>query len=266
MFKQPQGVEPQDVDLLIDIYKRAEQKILDKIEGSDLVGQRKQGILAEIRQILIDLEKPTVDFIAVKSKAEYIDGLDGAEFKVIDKQAVDALVENAKVDINTALGQTYQNVANKMSVLTNEVRREVLVETGSALITGESRKEVSKRLYNEIRAKGITGFASVDKNGKPYNLSLEAYSKGLALSTMRNARITSIIQTAQRLGTDLVKGSSHGDQSPICKPYAGRIMSISGESTEYPSLMEAMTWFAGGKMGFCNHTYCRHTITPYFEL
>ncbi len=139
MPKQPQGVEPQDVDLLIDIYKRAEQKILNKIDGTDLVGTRREGILAEIRKVLQDLESPTVDFIALKSKAEYIDGLEGSEFGIVDKKAVDALVENAKVDINTALGQTYQNVAGKMSVITNEVRREVLVQTGSALITGESR-------------------------------------------------------------------------------------------------------------------------------
>lgn len=71
--------------------------------------------------------------------------------------------------------------------------------------------------------------------------------------------IFSVTQRAKELGRDLVKISTHKTDCPLCKPWQGKILSITGKTKGYPTLDEART--AG-----LFHDGCRHAMGLHIDL
>jgi hypothetical protein len=62
----------------------------------------------------------------------------------------------------------------------------------------------------------------------------------------------------KELDEDLVIVSNHPDECPLCRPYEGKIYSLSGTSEKYPPLSVA-------KQGGLFHPNCGHVATMYVE-
>ena len=75
-------------------------------------------------------------------------------------------------------------------------------------------------------------------------------------STTGQAAIEGAIQRLQDNDYDLVIVSFHADSCPLCGPWEGQILSISGKSDQYPSLDEAI---ADGLF----HPNCGHSLGAY---
>jgi hypothetical protein len=71
--------------------------------------------------------------------------------------------------------------------------------------------------------------------------------------------IFSVTQRAKELGRDLVKISTHKTDCPLCKPWQGKILSITGRTKGYPTLEKAR------KAGLF-HEGCRHAMGLYIDL
>lgn len=68
--------------------------------------------------------------------------------------------------------------------------------------------------------------------------------------------------TSQRIknqGHDLVKISTHTTDCPLCKPWQGKILSITGKTKGYPTLDEA-------KAAGLFHEGCAHAMGLYIDL
>jgi hypothetical protein len=237
--------------------------------------------LAQLDYLLKGLEKNGLKFFESKVKEEFneqwirdskILGKDkksiNPSFKILNSDSLQLLIDNSSSEFKSVLRNAYANVERSINLLNNEIRQRVLFETGANLLSGGTRKELSKRLKEILNDDGITGLtyktkpSKVNPEGKLINLSLESYTKGLALTTVRNARINATVQRVYMEEGDLVKVSSHGNPSPLCDKWQGKILSVSGKDKRYPSLDEAMTWMKGYGLF---HRYCRHNITPYFD-
>lgn len=87
---------------------------------------------------------------------------------------------------------------------------------------------------------------------------------------VRRAVVTGVNQTsaelqlalASEMGCDLVEVTAHAGARPEHAVWQGKIYSISGKHSKYPSLREATGYGTGA--GLCGWN-CRHSFHPYFE-
>src|SRR5699024_528383 len=75
---------------------------------------------------------------------------------------------------------------------------------------------------------------------------------------INEAKREASMNTQQQMGEDLVRVDVHFPTCSLCAPWQGRILSISGGSTKYPSTSEAR---ADGLW----HPNCSHDANPYYE-
>ncbi len=282
-------IPDKEVKALVEIYQAAERRILAKLNDPNLdisVRTQKESILQQISNQLKQLEGPTNIFFDEPIQEQYQAGIKTIDsvlkqlepdgygdssknlIPVVDTQAARAAAEMigqaALSEAKSALNSAYQNLEKQMNFLVRDTREKTLRETGSAIITGDARKQLSNRLAGMLKEKGVTGYSYENKNGQTVNMTLEAYVKGLALTTLRTSRLSGTVQRATDRNVELLKFSSHPKPSPMCAPYQHRVVSISGKNPDYPSLQDAQTWY-NGKIGMMNHTFCRHTALPYIE-
>lgn len=285
MTKKKNDQQNFDTLELEKIYLRAEETITTKLKNPKInyfQQRQKKAILQQIKRELARLQKPTKRFLERWVLDEFLFSYQLVErvvtgkqnskndfLPIVDKRAVNSLIRTAMDEVKNTLSQSYFNLEVQLNNLTNEMRREVLRETGSAIITGESRQKLSMRIKDYLERKGLTGFTYQTKpskknpQGKVINQKLGVYVKGLARSTLRQARLDGVVQRSTEYDIDLLKFSSHGDPSPMCQPYQGKIVSISGKNKKYTSLKTAQSWMDG--MGMMNHKWCRHSASPYIE-
>ena len=143
----------------------------------------------------------------------------------------------------------------KFQVLRNadDAYRQIQANASTALLSGvDTRIGVSQRMLNEFAQKGITTF--VDKSGRHWDLG--SYAEMCARTVSSHAALQGHIQRQEEVGEDLVKVSSIGTTCPICMPWQGVVLSISGKSPKYHSLDEA-------KSAGLFHPNCKHTLLMY---
>ena len=119
---------------------------------------------------------------------------------------------------------------------TEDVYRQAVSRGVETVLTGSgTRIDGAQRVLNEFANRGVTGF--VDKSGRSWNL--KTYSEMATRTVSARARVDGTLNRFQQNGEDLVIVSSHAESCPICDPWEGRILSISGDDERYPSVSEA---------------------------
>ncbi|MDZ4785564.1 MAG: phage minor capsid protein [bacterium] len=285
------GITKKDTTALIRIYKEAEQDIIAKIAKTDFLKRAdKEKTLKQIQNILAGLYEPTQTSIFEGTKSEYDSGvkevqkaLEKVDFKggfsLVDKKATQFVLENLKDiqetafnDVKQVLSNSYLNIQSSLNLISRQVKNEQATEIANQLtnkiargqVLGTSRKQISKRLADLLTEKGITGFNYVTEKGGQRNLSLSAYVEGLTRQTLINSRASAVVSTALEMGQDLLKISTHSNPSPMCSPWGGKIISITGKTPGYPLLSEAL--FNGDyKRGGIHWRFCRHSLTIYIK-
>lgn len=264
------GITERDVKTLLGIYNQAYKQIITEIRKSDIVDSgQKQFLLSQIRTIMNDLQNPTNEFLQFHIPKEYVDGVNVVNkalgnrmttvFGVINQDAVRTLIDDANIQVKTALNTGYQSIESLFSKLTKDMRDKAILETGKAIITGSARRELSQQLLMLLQADGITGYSYINKAGKKVNVKLETYIDSLARTALRDAQTYGTVQQALDNDIDLVKVSRHSNPSELCGKWQGEILSLSGKTPGYPTLEEAKTWKRGYGLF---HRWCRHRITP----
>lgn len=163
-------------------------------------------------------------------------------FGVTNQAAVQRIVSEAVLNVQS----THLAILRQ----TQDVYRRAVAEASSQAVVGVlTRREAAQRVLNQFADRGITGF--VDKAGR--NWGLTEYVSMATRAAVGRASINGHIDRLAANGKDLVIVSSHGGSCPVCAPWEGRVLSISGTDAEYPSLATA---HAAG----LQHPACRHTI------
>lgn len=200
------------------------------------------------------LLKPLSDLVVVSN------------FRIPSKKDLDfisglqTILNQAVSNIDTMFDSSLDSMIRQLNQYEKALQDRVLKEIGKGGTLGRSIDEISKNIVKEFQKDGIKSFIVNDRE-----YSLEASATRLARNTLINGRQRAVIFEAVKNGHDLIKISSHGDESPMCKPHSGKIYSITGSTEGYP-LLESIFWNGGYKKGDgVGHPYCRHSFMVYIK-
>jgi hypothetical protein len=267
MAKTPKGIVPSDasVEMFYRIITGAYQDIFDKLTSEDLTKNwRRKKILKQIEQIVDEANEDVKAWIKIEIPAFYEKGM-FETVKDLYAEAGDVNVDLAfahfhKEAVEAISRETYQEIASGMTGLTRTGERMVAIATRDSIlkevitgqITGDSARAIRNQITETLRREGIT--ALTDRAGRRWDL--KRYGEMLARTKLTQAHNSGVVNRMAGGGYDLVMITAHFGSCPLCAPWQGKVLSVSGVSREYPSLDEAR-----GEGLF--HPNCRHAMTPY---
>ena len=265
--KRPDGVVPSDeaveifYRMLADVYAEVSGELKKATEAKKL---RRAAIKKQIEELLKEADQDVKAWIKVEIPAFY----EAAMFEAVKTQFDQKLdikinqtfVQFHRESIAALSSKTYESIASGMdgilrdslNQLSNITRRRILDDVIKGRIKGETRREISKNIVKQLRKDGLA--ALTDRSGKRWDLRV--YGRMLSRTVLTEAHYTGIANQTLSNGYDLIQVSKHSTSCPICAPWQGRILSVSGINKKYPSLDDAR---AAGLF----HPNCRHAIAPY---
>lgn len=262
----PSGTVPTDiavkilVNIIADAYKQV-GKIVSSADVSSV--QKRNNVLKQLQELVDDSDKRVQDWVKVQIPTFYEMGLfeatkdlhnRGNEVKVLQsfnrfhKEAIQAIAEDAYTNIASGM----QGIAKTGNRLVAMGTRQALIEKiATGTITGETRRQISKNIEKQLVGEGIQGL--IDRRGREWDL--DRYAEMLARTKLTQAHNTGVTNRMLESGYDLVQVSSHFGACELCRPFEGKILSVSGRNKAFPSVDDAM------RNGLF-HPNCRHKILP----
>lgn len=121
-----------------------------------------------------------------------------------------------------------------------------------AFAEGKTRRQASKALISALERNGITSF--IDRAGRSW--SMDTYAEMSARTIARRSQTTATRARITESGRDLIVIIDHAEECPLCRPYEGKVFSISGQSKKYPSIKSIEAKGYG-------HPNCCHAEAPW---
>lgn len=279
--------KPSDLDKETDFVKSIFTKLFKDLDSNvsdvDFTNRREKiKFLKRVKEIFRDggvefqsqlLSKIDENYKEAVQEAK--DLLDNAElptegsFRVPSKKVVDFLLsieglkETVQDEVQQSFSYAFVDFSTRINLIEKEVKNKILSEIGSSSILGKARDEIALEIQKILEQSKVTGFSYLNKNNKNINISLEAYSKSLTQQSIISGRAIGTTQEAVSRGHDLLQVSKHSDQSPMCQPYSGQVVSITGSNPDYKSLEEITFKGKYVKGGGIFHRNCRHSLNIY---
>ena len=260
--KKPIPVDKK-IKKLIEIYKEAEMRLIKTITEKQAKGNVTifyKEMLKQVQQEILRLQIFHTQWATDITKQLYMQAYEEALYDLgisdntltqLHKEAIELIAENIVSSLNEATNLVGRQIEDK-------IREIGLNSTANKFATGNTIKQMQKELVNSLIDEGLTGIK--DKLGR--NIPIGVYAETLARSIVAETQNTCVKNTMKEHGKDLVKMTSHYGCCPICAVYEGRVYSISGKDSRFPSLKS----LPGFKDGYNNlHPRCRHRIRPYIE-
>lgn len=258
-------------DLLLQdiymIYENAEQVMLRKVanrvkRGVTTTGWNEQklsdiqGLRREIEKEIALVHSKVIPGSAQSIISAYLKGINSVnnELKLpktsLDKIQVPYHVQRLVMDAN----QILQGSSFRILRESTDIYRSAVADSNAMVLTGvETRLDATQRVLNNFAAAGITGF--VDKAGRRWEMA--TYAEMAVRTGTAKAALQGHVDRSTELGLDLMIVSHFGRTCPICAPWEGKVLSISGKDPKYPSLDSA-------KAAGLFHPNCKHTLLAYF--
>ena len=268
-------VAESEIEEVRRVYAEAERKILSRISnrlkrGKSLdISEWEQQKLTELRTMRRGIENDVIknlqnfndDELEKLIRKSYRQGSDQAAAslkKVLDEKVQDSLIQSDERAIR-ALTQEYQQSLDdthfRILRQSEDVYRKAVREGAQFVNSGAgTRLEGSQRILNDLANRGVTGFQ--DSAGR--NWSLSSYVEMATRTATGRAQVEGNLNRMHENDVDLVVVSAHAESCELCDPWEGEILSISGDSDEYPSVDDAR-----GEGLF--HENCTHNLTAYIE-
>lgn len=270
MANYPEHVEinQKNVDALINTVKTSYKEIVAEINGATSFGvANRKAILSQIDQHLASLGVDVNEFLKTELPQYYKTGANDAVsqledigatvrynkgFNQVHLDAIAALVSDTARSFGDALQAVKRNSTN---LLSKQVKSEITQKIATGLTQGSSVREATKRIKQVLADEGIT--ALKDRAGK--NWQLDTYSEMLFRTKAVEARNNGFVNRMVQNGFDLAQVSMHVGSCPLCAPWQGKIISMTGDTPGYPTFGEAE---AAGLF----HPRCRHAVNVISEL
>lgn len=133
-------------------------------------------------------------------------------------RAVEALAAQTVTAVQATHGRILRS--------TTDIYREVVAQTAARTLTGaETRRETAQAVLDRFAARGVTGF--VDRAGR--NWDLASYAEMAVRSSTAKAAVAGHTSRLQASGHDLVVVSDSPQECELCRPWEGKILSLSGD-------------------------------------
>lgn len=263
----PQGVVQSDesVKLLGNILSGAYRDVYSTLQNEDVTDRaRRIAILNQIKEVAANADADVQAWIQTQVPAFYENGMfettkalheRGSElnldnnFAHFHAEAIDAISKETYASIADGL----LGITRTAEQLVSQGQRQAILEgIGKGIITGDTRKEVSKDIISKLKESGITAIR--DKGGREWDLL--RYAEMLARTKLTQAHNSGVANRLSESGYDLVIVSNHYGACKLCGPHEGKVYSVKGGSKIYASL----DWAISDGLF---HPNCRHRISPY---
>jgi hypothetical protein len=253
-----------EISRLVKFYEQAEREILDRLNRALLRGNKTEYLeqmKKNIEAILQQLREGNRTWCTEAIPRVYSQGLYSADamlkdigatiqagFGAIHQQAAQVLAENAF--------QRFEDVAQVIGRQVNDIYRELALENVRGTVVGyDTWKQTARRFREQLAERGVTGFK--DRSGRMWNM--RTYCEMHARTVCMEAHLQGTANRLVEQGHDLIKVSTHRGACPLCTPFEGKILSITGKTPGYPTLEEA-------KAAGLFHPNCRHAYGLHIDL
>jgi hypothetical protein len=132
------------------------------------------------------------------------------------------------------------------------IRDASLQTLAEAYIRGETPQEAARRLKRGLGNRGVHSFT--DRANKSW--SMGNYTDMVVNTVAMEADTHAQLVRIQEVGLDLVKVSDHAEECPRCRPWEGKILSVTGKTPGHATVDDA-------KRAGLQHPRCAHALMPY---
>lgn len=238
-------------------YEQAELRILDKMQQLVLLGLDEDELadtllgkkLSQLKVLREETVKQLRQLATLddEAKAEILKQfLQGTSISGDIAGSNSAALNNLLADYLS----TVQTMRFQILRQTQDVYRNIIAQVADQAALGvATRIQTARRALEKFAGEGITGFVSRDNRHYEIRSYVEMATRTTLLNAQREGRINNI-------DNDLIIINKLPNPSPLCEPYERKILSISGNSEQYPSL-------ASAKANGLFHPNCRHSFTAY---
>ncbi len=144
--------------------------------------------------------------------------------------AVDRLVAEAVQQVTSTHPQILRS--------TIDVYRQVIQQASGQTVAGAAtRRQAAQQALNRFANEGIVGF--IDSKGRRWGL--DSYAEMATRTATGRAQVAGTLDRFEADGRDLVIVSDAPQECKACRPWEGRVLSISGTDPKYPSLKAAQS-------------------------
>lgn len=267
IFTKPSIISEAEVAKLTKVYKEAYKQVVNEIITiQDLKVRTRKQKLAQIRGILVDLKVDVDQFIEKEIETAYKGGaLDavkdlkwqGYDGRLPETGTLNRLHEQAIASLVSETQEAYalgiDGMMKDVKVILGAGFREQIARR---LLEGEINQqtliEVKKLMVQDLEARGLT--ALVDRGGRTWEL--DRYAEMLIRTKGTEATNRGTGNRLAELGMDLVIVSSHNSEHQECAVWEGRILSLTGASSGYPTVDDA-------KQAGLWHPNCKHRFSAF---
>jgi len=244
------------------VYIKAYKNILSLLKSSTDFGSfHRRQILGQIDSILEEMGVDIRDYLEEELPDYYKMGADDAVrqlkhlgapinvergFNLIHQEAIIAITDDTMISFGEGINGVSRAARRLMSEASKDLIRYELAE---GTISGSALREVRRKIRGILEEEGLE--ALVDKAGRRW--SLDRYSEMLIRTKAVEARNIGMANRMVENQYDLVQVTDHMDECELCRPWEGKILSLTGNTPGYPTLAEAE---AAGLF----HPNCRHAI------
>lgn len=255
-------VNQKSIDKVIALFKQSYKEIVNEIAtATDFGVANRKAILAQIESKLESLGENVQEWVEKELPEYYKSGASDAikqlkninadikvstGFNIVHKEAVAALVDDTMQYVAESLTGVKRDATR---LLGKAVREQVTQKIATGQITGAALKEVAKTIKATLQEQGLASM--VDKKGRRWQL--DNYAKMLFRTKAVESRNVGLINRMAENDYDLVQVSQHQGSCPLCSPWEGKVLSITGKTKGYPTYRDAVD---GGLF----HPNCRHAI------
>ena len=259
------SLSDKEAQKLAKFYSKVEKEIKILILKALLKGNQTEylkSIEKNIKEILAQLEKGSNEWCKKSIPRLYLEGTKIAEkelkamgitdfkagFGAIHQTAVQALAQSSLTRLEPIGSVIGRRVA--------DIFRDLQLEAAKGQVVGYNTWVKTAQIYrSQLAEHGITGF--VDRSGRKWNMA--PYTKMVGRTVAMEANVAGTANRYLENGYDLVEVTKHSKPCDKCKPFEGKILSLTGKTKGYTTLAEARS-----KGLF--HPNCRHDLTLHVSL
>lgn len=145
---------------------------------------------------------------------------------------------------------------------TSDLYRQVVNQTAAQVLTGtQTRREASRATLVRLAQAGITGFR--DKSGRRWEMA--SYAEMAVRTSSAQAMLQGHTDRFSELGVDLVQVSDAPEECRICRPFEGKVLSLSGSAvgerlSDGVRVYDSLT---AARSSGLYHPNCRHSHSIY---
>ncbi len=252
---------------LVDVYKRAQQRIFEKVTqtvAKGLPASYQRAMLNAVNRELARLTKQSVKAIEELLEGTYAEVMAKAKVnldnwwkvaKIKGVQTYDTWYKQFTVLNRGAINELIDESVARLQVANAGLAKNLRDVITMKFASGETVDDTKNRIIEELY--GSNGKGKLNIKGRNYDPT--KYAELVARTATREATNKATIVEAEACGSNLVKMTSHSPTCSVCGPFQGRVYTTDPNNKDYPYLYEHAF-----KHGYnVVHPHCRHVVNAY---